>query len=87
MKHTWNDSFEEVEIVRIAHTLSRQFQASYDTLRFPTIVRDAFDHPGDCLSQCFSGHCATGLPNGRQAFERPRTRTALPHLMHEKAVR
>ena len=56
-------------------------------MRCPTIFLYAIDHPGDCLTQRFSTYRTTGLPDGRQAFERPRTRTALPHLMHEQAVR
>lgn len=53
----------------------------------PSIFLYAIDHPGDCLTQRFSTYRTTGLPDGRQAFERPRTRTALPHLLHEQAVR
>src|SRR5215211_2195246 len=43
--------------------------------------------PGDCLTERFSQHGATGLADGRQAYASPFLRTVLPQLAHQSAVR
>jgi len=48
---------------------------------------DTVDHPGDRVAQGFLQYRSAGLPDGRQTFECPLTRTALPQLAHEDTVR
>ena len=87
MKHTLNGSLAWVMIAPWGASRSCQFQPGHDALRRPLIFLDAIDDPGDCLTQCFSIYRSTGLPDGGQTFEGPRTRTALPQLTHEQTVR
>ena len=87
MKHASNRSLKTENIAPANVPSSCQCQASHDTFRGPVILLDAIDDPGDCIAQCFSTHGPTGLPDGRQTFQRPNTRTALPQLTHEKTVR
>jgi len=53
----------------------------------PAILTHAIDHPIDGLPQRLAHHRSAGLPDGRQAFEGPRTRTAVAQLSHHDAVR
>ena len=48
---------------------------------------EVIDHPGDRLAQRFTEDRPAGLPDGRQAFECPVPRTALPQLTYQDAVR
>ena len=59
---------------------------SLDSITFPALLH-AFDDPGNRLAQRLSQHSGAGLPDGRQAFECPVPRTALPQLTHQDAVR
>ena len=87
MKLASNSSLKKAIIVPADGSLSCQCQASHDTSRSPVILLDTIDDPGDCIAQCLSIHVPTGLSYGRQTFQRPHTRTALPQLTHEKTVR
>ena len=87
MKQASNRSLKNAIIVPADGSLSCQCQASHDTSRSPVILLDTIDDPGDCIAQCFSTHGPTCLSDGRQMFQRPHTRTALPQLTHEKTVR
>ena len=59
---------------------------SLDSITFPALLH-SFDDPGDRLAQRLSQHRGAGLPDGRQAFECPVPRTALPQLTYQDAVR
>jgi len=60
---------------------------SLDTVTTPAVRLKAIDRPGQRLAHGLSQHGQAGLPDGRQAFQCPRTRTALPQLTHQDAVR
>ena len=59
----------------------------FNTLKIPAVILDPVDHPGDRIAEGFSQHRHTGLAYGRQAFLCPLTRTALPQLVHQNAMR
>ena len=56
-------------------------------LTIPAVFLHTLDHPRDRLVQRLSQHRSTGLPDGRQAFKCPRTRTTMLQLAHLDAVR
>ena len=60
---------------------------SLDTFTTPAVGPHAVESPRQRLAQRLSQHGTAGLPDSRQAFQCPRTRTALPQLAHQDAVR
>ena len=58
-----------------------------DSPIIPAVLLHAVDHPVDRPAQCLAQHRPTGLADGRQPFERPRTRTVTAQLSHQNAVR
>ena len=58
----------------------------FDAFTIPAFVRTV-NYPRDRVTQSFLQHRQAGLSDGRQTFQCPCTRTALPQLAHEDAVR
>ncbi len=58
-----------------------------NTLKIPSIGFDTVNRPGDCIAENLSKYRHTGLAYGRQVFLCPLTRTALPQLVHQNAMR
>jgi len=56
-----------------------------DLLEIPAIHLNVFDLPGKGLTESAAQDRHTGLADGRQTLQCPRTRTALPQLMHQDA--
>lgn len=58
-----------------------------NTIEIPVVALDTFDDPCDSVTESLPKYAQAGLPDGRQTFPCPLTRTALPQLTHQDAVR
>ncbi len=58
-----------------------------DFLKTPTVHFGAFYHPPQGLAETLLEYGSTGLSDGRQTFQCPRTRMALLQLRHQETVR
>jgi hypothetical protein len=60
---------------------------TFDFVKLPAVYFDPLDDPGQSVTEGLTQDRQAGLANGRQPFQCPTTRTALPQLPHQDAVR